>query len=98
LPSNALTDFGRPIDPMATREHAGFKWVNTNAPELRPLQVPLTRAQYDTLVGLAISLGVETPRAYSVGNQTLVYQMIREISDGKLVVVRPDAADPEPEG
>jgi len=75
---------------MPKREHASFKWVNTAAEEQRPMQLPLSRRQFDILYGLALSLGIEPKRTWLSGHQHYVAQLIKEIADGRLLVVRPD--------
>lgn len=93
--STEFTEGGLPrplIAPMERQRHAGFKWVNQNEEPNRPVQVAMTQAQFDILYGKAMALDVQPPRSYLCGRQTLVAQMIRDIADGKLEVVRPTPA------
>jgi len=82
---------------MPKHEHAGFYVVNPNRIVYRPINIIITRDQYDILLGIALCLDVKPKPTYGVGNQRFVFQMVRDIADRKLLVVRPDETDHQPE-
>lgn len=77
------------------RKHRGWDIVNPNAPQFRPFQVGTTVREFDTLVAIALAMGINPRRlGRTPGQSAYIVEMIRMIARGQLVVVRPATEEP----